>query len=259
MPIKGGGSNFAGVTFSKISRSDAIASLVEAATHTSAFTTVVTPNVDHVVRMDRLGGTELGERYRAAVRDADYCFCDSRVLARLARLRGIRLSLIPGSDLTAELFAAHISRGMRVALIGGNAEMLGWFENRYPDVSFSQHVPPMGMIDDPEAMDSAAQFIVDCKSNFTFIAVGSPQGEILAARARQLGAIGGVALSVGASLAFVSGQQQRAPAFVQRLGFEWAHRILTDPKRLWRRYLVDAPRVFAIVLRPIDLPKTRKG
>jgi exopolysaccharide biosynthesis WecB/TagA/CpsF family protein len=62
------------------------------------------------------------------------------------------------------------------------------------------------------------------------------------------GAIG-VGLCVGASLAFLSGKIKRAPPWMQRLSLEWLHRLYTEPKRLTRRYAVDAYRILPIIAR----------
>jgi N-acetylglucosaminyldiphosphoundecaprenol N-acetyl-beta-D-mannosaminyltransferase len=251
MPIDGATTRFVGVNFSSKPWDDVVAGIVTAA-GSPGFTSVVTPNVDHIVRMDRLGGTALGQRYRDAIDDADYCLCDSRVLARLARLRGVKLDVVPGSDLTAEIFDNHLNNGDRIAIVGGNADTVSAIAATYPGIDVDQHIPPMNMVNDNAAMDDAAQFIRQTGCPFIFVAVGSPQGEILCHRARQLGADRGVALSIGASIDFITGRQIRAPRIVQKLGLEWAHRLLSDPKRLWRRYLVDGPRIFAIVMRPVD-------
>ena len=248
MPIEAAVVRFAGVDFSCVDLERAVAEIVAAAAE-SGFTTVVTPNVDHVVRLDRLGTTPFGKRYRAAVEDADFCLCDSRVLARLARFRGVNLDVVPGSDLTMELFERHLRQGDEIAILGGDANTVPSLSARFPHVRFAQHMPPMGLVDDDSAMNTAAQFICDAQCRFIFIAVGSPQGEILAHRARQLGASTGVALSVGASIDFLTGRQTRAPRFLQKAGLEWAYRLASDPKRLWRRYLVDGLRIFAIVMR----------
>jgi N-acetylglucosaminyldiphosphoundecaprenol N-acetyl-beta-D-mannosaminyltransferase len=239
---------FVSVDFTNIDWNDAVASVVQAA-GAQQFTTVVTPNVDHIVRMDRLGSAPLGQRYRAALADADFCFCDSRILGRLARFRGVTLPVVPGSDLTATLFRDHLAGELPIAVVGGDSATLPDIKRYNPRLATTQHIPPMGMINDPVAMDAAAQFICDFGQGYIFVAVGSPQGEILVHRARQLGATRGVALSIGASIDFITGRQARAPKVFQKLGLEWAHRLLTQPKRLWRRYLVDGPRIFAIVMR----------
>lgn len=242
---------FAGVDFSDLCLRDAVAMIAAADAHHD-FITIVTPNVDHIVRLDRLRGTATGERYEKAVRNADLCLCDSRVLARLAQLRGVHLSVAPGSDLTAAIFADHLKPGDRIAIVGGDHRTAVDLAAFAPGVEIIQHVPPMGMIDDRPAIDAAAHFICAADSRFIFVAVGSPQGEILLHRARELGARRGIALSIGASIDFLTGRQSRAPRFIQTIGFEWAHRLLTEPTRLWRRYLVDGPRIFAIALRRVD-------
>ncbi len=242
---------FVGVDFTDLSWAETITTVRQAAT-LPRFTTVVTPNVDHIVRLDRLAGTALGERYALAVGDADLCLCDSRILARLAMLRGISLRVVPGSDLTSAVFAECLKPGDRIALIGGDGEAVSTLAEMTGGMEVVQHIPPMGMLNDDQAMDRAACFIRDADCQYVFVAVGSPQGEILLHRARQLGADCGVALSIGASIDFLTGRQKRAPRIVQKLGFEWAFRLLSEPKRLWRRYLVDGPRIFAIVMRQGD-------
>jgi exopolysaccharide biosynthesis WecB/TagA/CpsF family protein len=54
----------------------------------------------------------------------------------------------------------------------------------------------------------------------------------------------GTALCIGASLDFITGRERRAPMLLQRLSLEWAYRLFSAPRRMWRRYLVEGPRVF---------------
>jgi N-acetylglucosaminyldiphosphoundecaprenol N-acetyl-beta-D-mannosaminyltransferase len=248
MPIEAATTRFAGVDFHPLHWSQAVAAITGAAARSDSLS-IVTPNVDHIVRMDRLGDEPLGQRYRAAIRDADLCLCDSRIVSRLARLRGVNLPVVPGSDMTATLFREHIHAGDRIAIVGGDAETIALLKTTHSGVHFIQHIPPMGMLKNEAAMDAAARFIRDTPAKYVFVAVGSPQGEILVQRARALGTNTGVILSIGASIDFVTGRLQRAPRWMQKLGIEWAHRLLSEPKRLWRRYLVDGPRIFAIVMR----------
>jgi N-acetylglucosaminyldiphosphoundecaprenol N-acetyl-beta-D-mannosaminyltransferase len=251
MPIEDATTRFVGVDFSPLHWEAAVAAVVTAA-DAPRFTTIVTPNVDHIVRLDRLGESALGLRTRAAIVDADYCFCDSRILSRLARMKGTLLPVVPGSDLTAAIFRHHLQPGERIAIVGGDDGAVAELKTTYPALQVTQHMPPMGMVGNDAAMDAAARFIVALDSRFIFVAVGAPQGEILLHRARQLGAKRGVALSIGASIDFLTGRQIRAPRLLQKLGLEWAFRLVSEPKRLWRRYLVDGPRIFAIVMRGGD-------
>ncbi len=207
---------------------------------TTPYGYIVTPNVDHMVRLHR--EPELRPLYEKA----RLCLCDSRVLRLLARFSGIDLLLVTGSDLSATLFDDVIEPGDRIAIVGASAEFLARLKARFPDVHFVHHSPPMGLRTNASARREAAAFLVSSKARFAFIAAGSPQQEMIACEAGQLKGASGVALCVGAGLEFLTGDQKRAPRAVRRLGLEWAHRLTTNPRRMWRRYLVEGPRIFPI-------------
>jgi N-acetylglucosaminyldiphosphoundecaprenol N-acetyl-beta-D-mannosaminyltransferase len=98
-------------------------------------------------------------------------------------------------------------------------------------------------------MAATIAFLQGAGHRLFFLAVGSPQSEILSLRASQAGGCTGVALCIGASIDFLTGRQARAPRWMQRAGLEWAHRLFSEPRRLWRRYLVEGPKIFWIALR----------
>lgn len=56
----------------------------------------------------------------------------------------------------------------------------------------------------------------------------------------------GVGLCVGASLDFLGGKARRAPRWMQRVRLEWLHRLAQEPRRMWRRYLVEGPKVLVL-------------
>jgi exopolysaccharide biosynthesis WecB/TagA/CpsF family protein len=237
---------FLGLRFDLLSMQQVVDNLA-GTTDRSPFKYVVTPNVDHVVRLHE--NADDGSRIRAAYDGANLTLCDSRILRLLARLRGITLPVITGSDLTAHVFDELIKPKDRIGIVGGDAELLGRLKSRFRAVEFVQHVPPMGLRRDAAARRKAAQFIADSRARFTFIAVGSPQQELIAGEAKNVPGAVGTGLCIGASLEFLAGLNRRAPAAIQRFGLEWAYRLLTDPVRLWRRYLLEGPRVFALTRR----------
>ena len=210
------------------------------------FAFVVTPNVDHVVKLDQTPrDAEIWQAYRAAA----LRLCDSRIVAKLGRLRGIDLPVVPGSDLTAHLVTRLAHAGDRLCLIGGDAAMLDDLRTLRPDLDIVQHVPPMGMLRKPEAMAAAEAFVRDAKARFTLLAVAMPQQEILALRVAKTGGAVGVGLCIGASLDFLTGRKARAPLWMRKASLEWLHRLLSEPRRLWRRYLVEGPRIFVLTMR----------
>lgn len=210
------------------------------------FAFVVTPNVDHVVKLDRTPrGAEIWQAYKAAA----LRLCDSRIVAKLGRLHGVDLPVVPGSDLTASVFTRIAAAGDRLCLVGGDAAMLDDLRAIRPDLDIVQHVPPMGMLRKPEAMAAAAAFVRDARARFTMFAVAMPQQEILALRVAQAGGAVGVGLCIGASLDFLTGRKARAPLWMRKASLEWLHRLLSEPRRLWRRYLVEGPRIFLLAMR----------
>jgi len=221
---------------------DAVAHWIGERDSGSAFAYIVTPNVDHLVRL-----AKAPVDVRVAYRDATLCVCDSRVLARLARTTGTDLTLVPGSDLSAVLFETVLRPGDRVCLIGSTSNDTAQLRNVYPQLDIVQYVPPFGLREDAAARARAIAFAADAQARVTLLAVGSPQQELLAHEMRQDGRVRGTALCIGASVDFLVGTKKRAPRIVQKAGLEWAWRLASEPRRLARRYLVEGPAIFAMV------------
>lgn len=247
---------FLGVRFDLLSIGQVLARLSQV-TGETPYSYIVTPNVDHLVRLHE---SQDSTRWLKPLYDeADLCLCDSKILHLLGKLRGVDLPVVPGSELTALIFQRVIRSGDRIAVVGGDAELVSGLRSRYRSVEFVQHCPPMGLRTDAAARAAAAAFVANSGARFSFIAVGSPQQEMIAAEARKIPGAVGTAFCIGASLEFLTGQTKRAPRVMQRLNLEWAHRLLSDPKRLWRRYLVEGPRIFLLAYRWGDPARHASG
>jgi exopolysaccharide biosynthesis WecB/TagA/CpsF family protein len=240
-PARAERAHFIGLDFDLLEPGEADA-WIGARSAQSPFAYVVTPNVDHLVRLETAG-----DAIRATYAQADLCLCDSRVLARLALLCGLRLPVVTGSDLVARLLGSVLVEGDCVVVIGSSAEAIAALTLRFPHLRFVHHMPPMGLRHDAVARAQAGDKAVAAQARIILLAVGSPQQELIAAELKGTGRAHGTALCIGASIDFLTGAQQRAPRIVQRAGFEWAWRLATSPRRLFRRYLVEGPAIFAIV------------
>lgn len=205
------------------------------------FTYVVTPNVDHVVRL-QYRRSDLWPAYRGAW----MTLCDSRILAKLARTVGRDLPVVPGSDLTAALFERGIAAQGPVAILGGSSAKVEEIARRFGLSDVRHYNPPMGFVRDPRELARAVRFLVEAKARYSFLCVGSPNQEIVARRVAKARGACGIGFCVGASLEFLTGEQHRAPVVVQRMALEWLYRLCSDPHRLWRRYLVEGPQIFQI-------------
>jgi N-acetylglucosaminyldiphosphoundecaprenol N-acetyl-beta-D-mannosaminyltransferase len=173
-------------------------------------------------------------------------FCDSRVLSRLARFNGRMLPVITGSDLTAHLIARAAEQRLTIALVGPTAPACAVLTDRYPGLEVIFHTPPMGFIKSGHEVQKCVDFVVKTGAPLVFLAVGMPQQEILACRIADHPEARGVGLCIGASIDFLTGKERRAPLWLQRVGLEWLHRLLSDPRRLASRYLIECPRIFLL-------------
>lgn len=245
LPRPGARAEFLGLHFHQLDQDETLRVVMQAARN-DRFTYVVTPNVDHVVGFSRAKGDAA---IQAAYEGADLVLCDSRILQMLAGLSGVHLPLVTGSDLTVRLLASINQPGTVVSVIGGDAELMATLERLYPAVDWRQHVPPMGVRRDAQARRAIADFVEAAGSHYNLFAIGAPQSEIVCAEIAARDRAKGVALCIGASLEFVAGIKRRAPAAMQALRLEWLFRLLSEPRRLWRRYLVEGPKVFSIWLR----------
>jgi len=206
---------------------------------------VVTPNADHLIRLDE------DAEFRALYDEAAFVLLDSRFLAKIvSATQGLSLPVCAGSDLTAQLFAKVIQPDDKLVLIGGRPEQAEKLASIYGLKRLAHHNPPMGFIKNPLAVADCLAFI-EANSPFRYclLGVGAPQQEIIARQLKQRGIARGLALCIGASVDFLTGVEKRAPVWMQKLGIEWLYRLLQAPRRLAKRYLVRGPRVFGLLRR----------
>ena len=185
-------------------------------------------------------GSTANRRLQRLYEGADLCVCDSRILRFLARLSGIKLPLVPGQrPCRRDAQTDSPKPGDTIAIVGGYAACPATnSHSKFPAINFVHHEPPMGLRARSRCHGARPrQFIASSNARFTLLAVGSPQQEMIASEVREQTGRRGIALCVGAGLDFITGEQKRAPKLIQRLGLEWAHRLASNPRRLWRRYL----------------------
>jgi len=208
------------------------------------FRYIVTPNVDHLVRLKKEP-----KIYGPLYKTSWLSVCDSRILELLANFSAIPLHAVPGSDLTAQLFDNVISPQDPVTIIGASADMVEQVKAKYGLTKIYHYEPPMGLRHKPDEVAKTAAFIAENPSRYVFICVGSPQQEMIAKAALERGDCVGLGLCVGASLEFLTGKIKRAPIWMQQARLEWLFRLASEPKRLWKRYLIEGPQIFAIWLK----------
>lgn len=238
-----GRAEFLGVTFDTLTLEDLMQRVTDRRAD-APFAYVITPNTDHVVRFNRMP-----EAVEAIYRDAAFTVCDSRILAALAKFSGIVLTTVPGSDFTARFIGEAINTDDSVLVVGGDAEQIERLKAIYGLRNVEHFDAPMNLAQDPVARRETAQFVLSHPARYIFFALGSPQQELVAHEVWRSGQAIGTGLCIGASIDFLTGKAKRAPRVMQSLKLEWLYRLIQEPGRLWRRYLVEDVQVFAIYRR----------
>lgn len=210
--------------------------------------TIVTPNVDHAVELQK------NEAFREAYEHAALSLADGAPIVWAARLLRLpRIEKVSGSDLVPALCARAAAAGWRVFFIGGASEAdlaatLQRIRERFGGIAIGGAFPPMGFERDAAIEEWLLGEIDAFKPGLILMGCGTPKTEIWLDRRR--GQIGrGVAISIGAGIRFLAGQERRAPLWMQRAGLEWSWRLAHDPLRLWRRYLVRDVQFLPLVWR----------
>lgn len=197
---------------------------------------IVTPNMNHLARLQT--SAPLGNAYGRA----DLILADGWPVVRLANSLGASITgRATGSGIVKRL-ATTAGQGSTIFLVGGSTPeatdtAAAVFRSRGWRVE-AEHAP-RGWLDDPGNIDELARRIASSEASVVLLGIGSPTQEILGARLLDEPGVTAIMLGVGASIDFLAGHTRRAPAWMQRLGIEWLHRILTDPGRLLKRYVGD--------------------
>lgn len=206
---------------------------------------VVTPNVDHLVKVKR------EPALRPIYERATLCLADGVPLVWLSRLLGLPVAeKVSGSDLLLPLLAAAAAAGVPVFVLGSQPEIAQrateLVRGLLPTLDIVGVASPIVRLEgEQRQLISALASARASGARLVIVALGCPKQEIVMSehswRVPEATFVG-----VGASIDFLAGEVRRAPRWLSSIGLEWAFRLCQEPRRLWRRYLVDAPAVIPI-------------
>lgn len=180
-------------------------------------------------------------QFWAAVTDADMAAPDGAPVAWMLRQLGVTgQARVSGPDLTWALLQRCESERLPVYFFGSSVGTLKQLAVRisetYPKLMVAGYESPPFRPMTPEEDGQTVERINSSNAGLVFVGLGCPKQEYWMQAHR--GQINAVMLGVGAAFDFHAGTVSRAPAWMRRHGLEWLHRLLSEPRRLWRRYLV---------------------
>jgi N-acetylglucosaminyldiphosphoundecaprenol N-acetyl-beta-D-mannosaminyltransferase len=202
---------------------------------------VITPNVDHVVQV------QTNQALQQAYNNASLVVTDGKPVVWAANLLRVTIpETVPGSDMIPAIFAyaQKHNKPIKVFLLGAmpgvadRAKIL--IHEQYPTVKIVGTLSPeFGFDKDVEVSNKICDIVNQTEAELLVLGLGAPKQELWIDRyARHLKV--NAAFCVGATIDFMAGEKPRAPMWMRKVGLEWLHRAVKEPRRLAKRYLVDA-------------------
>jgi N-acetylglucosaminyldiphosphoundecaprenol N-acetyl-beta-D-mannosaminyltransferase len=210
---------------------------------------------------------ERDDRFAEAMQAADLSVPDGISVVMASRLLGVPIpERVTGGDLMERMCAEAAHYGLRMYFLGGlpgAATMAAHnLRMRYPGLRVcGTACPPVGFENDPVQMTQIRNEINAVAPDLLCIAFGAPKQEIWMQENRDKLQVGAI-LPVGAAFDTQAGLRRRAPRLMQRIGMEWCFRLVMEPRRLWRRYLVGNAQFILLVLRQWvrqELARVKRG
>lgn len=189
--------------------------------------------------------------FREVVNAADMVTPDGMPLVWMLRLKGRKKQQrVYGPTLMLHVMERAAQEGIPVGFYGGRTDVLEKLvermQDRFPGLSVVYAYSPPFRVLTQDENDQICKAIQNSGLRILFIGLGCPKQERWMAEHR--GCISAVMLGVGAAFDFHAGVIRQAPAWMQRASLEWLYRFVQEPRRLWKRYLIQNPRFVTLAL-----------
>jgi N-acetylglucosaminyldiphosphoundecaprenol N-acetyl-beta-D-mannosaminyltransferase len=211
---------------------------------------IFTPNVDHLVKL------QSDPDFYKAYSMADYRVCDSKILYYFSKFLGSPIrEKISGSDFFPRFYNYHRNnQEIRIFLLGAQPEVAKKAQLKINqkigrNIVVDTYSPPFGFEHDPVECQKIVELIHRSDATVLAIGLGAPKQEKWICQYRHQLPKVKIFLAIGATIDFEAGHKPRAPQWVSEMGLEWLFRLLSEPRRLWKRYLVDDVRIFWLLLK----------
>lgn len=210
---------------------------------------VLTPNVDHLMKLQK--DFDFYRLYTLA----DYVVCDSKIIYWASIFLGNRIKeKISGSDFFPLFYNKYRhDSSIKIFLLGGTKTSVEKAQNNINNkvgrsIVVGTYSPPFGFENDPVECQKIINLINNSTATVLAIGVGAPKQEKWIFKHKdQLSNIK-IFLAVGETINFEAGTTKRSPKWMSQAGLEWLYRLMIDPKRLWKRYLLEGIPFFLLIL-----------
>ena len=208
---------------------------------------VVTPNAQHIISLQK------DDRFREIYRKAFLVVPDGVSLVWSAKfLRTPLNGRVNGTDLFQKLCEVAQEKGLKIFLLGGRPgaaeKARETLLQKLPGIKIvDTHCPPYGFESQENEVVLINTKIKAAAPDILFVGLGAPKQEYwIHDNYQELGVP--ISVGIGVSFELVANMVQRAPVWMQKWGLEWLFRLIVEPKRLWKRYIIGNPQFIWLVL-----------
>jgi len=210
---------------------------------------VFTPNVDHLIKL------QYDRDFYEAYKNSNYRVCDSQILMYASKFLGTPLKQkISGSDLFPAFYTYHKNNeSIKIFLLGSAVGVASKAKEQINqkigrEIVIEAYSPSFGFEKNEEECDKIVELINQSGATVLAIGVGSPKQEKWLVKYRNKLTNIKILLGIGATIDFEAGCKARSPKWMSEVGIEWAYRLLSEPRRLWKRYLIEGLPFFRLIV-----------
>lgn len=210
---------------------------------------LVTPNVDDIMKHQR------DEEFHRYASQAEFCVCDSKIVLLASKFLGKSLKeAIPGSGFFPEYCEYHKNDNTKIFLLGAKEGVGEEAKKRINqrvgrELVVGSYSPPFGFEKDEKECEHIVEILSKSSANVVLVGLGNPKQTKWIYKYKDRLSNIDVFLALGATIDFEAGNVKRAPKLVQKLALEWLYRLYKEPKRMYRRYLIEDMPFFWLLLK----------
>ena len=210
---------------------------------------VFTPNVDHLIKL------QYDRDFYEAYNKSSYRVCDSQILMYASKFLGTPIKeKISGSDLFPAFYRYHEnSENIKIFLLGAAVGIAKQAQEKINkkmgrEIVVEALSPSFGFEKNEEECEAIIEAINQSGATVLAIGVGAPKQEKWLVKYRSQLTHVKIFLAIGATIDFEAGCKARSPKWMSEVGIEWLYRLLSEPRRLWKRYLIEGLPFFRLIL-----------
>ncbi len=211
---------------------------------------VFTPNVDHLMKLQK------DPDFFQAYSICNYKLCDSQIIIHASKFLGTPIKeKISGSDFFPAFYNYHKSNEkIKIFLLGARQGVASKAQININkkigrDIVVATYSPPFGFEKDEEECQNIVNMINNSGATVLAIGVGAPKQEKWIYKYKEKLPFIKIFMAIGATIDFEAGNVKRSPKWMSEVGLEWLFRMSCEPKRLWKRYLIEDVSFFVLILR----------